>query len=160
MPDHLLSLSIEGAFAVDREALLRAALLTLDSELDGPAEMGIVIADDGTVQELNRDYRGYDEPTDVLSFGLSGLAKASVDDEAEPFTFPTLPDGIIHLGEIVISYPTAERQALEHSRPLEEELRHLVIHGTLHILGHDHAEPDEEAVMRAREQAMLVASAP
>jgi probable rRNA maturation factor len=126
----------------------------LDAELELAAEMSFLIVDDEQIQRMNRQWRGYDEPTDVLSFGLSERSKPAVDDEV-PFPFPQAADDLLHLGEVVISYPTAERQALEHSRPLEMELRHLLIHGTLHLLGYDHAEPEEEATMRAREDVLL-----
>jgi probable rRNA maturation factor len=154
--EYNVSCTIDGAFVVDEEVLLRTARRVLAGELDTDAEMGIVVVDDAMIRELNRDWRGYDEPTDVLSFGLSDRSKPAVDDE-EPFPFPQDPDEPLHLGEVVISYPTAERQAGEHSRALEEELRHLLIHGTLHLLGYDHAEPEEEAVMRGREAVFLSA---
>ncbi|MGI8552845.1 MAG: rRNA maturation RNase YbeY [Dehalococcoidia bacterium] len=155
--DHEISLSIEAAFSVDEALLLRTAQLVLEAEVGGEAELSIVITDDATVQRLNRAFRGYDEPTDVLSFGLSDRSKPAVDGE-EIVIFPAVPGDLLHLGEVVISYPTADRQAVEHNRPLEEELRHLLIHGILHLLGHDHAESEETAVMRRREVALLAAS--
>jgi probable rRNA maturation factor len=139
---------------VDLELLERTASVVLDAELELAAEMSFLIVDDEQIQRMNRQWRGYDEPTDVLSFGLSERSKPAVDDEV-PFPFPQAADDLLHLGEVVISYPTAKRQALEHSRPLEMELRHLLIHGTLHLLGYDHAEPEEEATMRAREDVLL-----
>ncbi len=157
--EHRIASASEIDAAVDLAALERTAAAALESELDGTAEMDFVIVDDERIRELNREWRGYDEPTDVLSFGLSDRSKPAVDDE-EPFPFPEGPDDLLHLGEVVISHPTAERQAAEHSRPLEEELRHLLIHGILHLLGYDHAEPEEEAAMRAREMALLAATAP
>ena len=155
--EHHVSLNVEGPFVVDGAALMQAALAVLGTEVTQAAEMSVVITDDETVRRLNREFRGYDEPTDVLSFGLSARMKPAADGE-EFFAFPDAPDNVLHLGEVVISYPTAERQAAEHNRPPGDELRHLLIHGTLHLLGYDHAEPEEEAVMRAREQALLAAS--
>lgn len=154
---HAISVSVDEPFPVDEAALLRAARAVLDAEVDQAAEMSIVVTDDETVRELNREFRGYDETTDVLSFGLSERMKPAADGE-EFFPFPDVPDDLLHLGEVVISYPTAERQAAEHGLPLLDELRHLLIHGALHLLGYDHAEPEEEAVMRAREQVLLAAS--
>jgi probable rRNA maturation factor len=151
-----ISCTVDGDFAIDEAAFLRTAQIVLGGELDVAAEMSIVVVDDATIHQLNREWRGYDEPTDVLSFGLSDRSKPAVDDE-ELFPFPQEPDDLLHLGEVVISYPTATRQAGEHSRLLEEELRHLLIHGILHLLGYDHAEPEEEAVMRAREVLFLSA---
>jgi probable rRNA maturation factor len=154
---HQIASASEIDEEVDLAALERTAAVTLAAELNEPAEMGFVIVDDERIQELNREWRGYDEPTDVLSFGLSDRSKPAVDDE-EPFPFPQEPDDVLHLGEVVISYPTAVRQATEHGRPREEELRHLLIHGILHLLGYDHAELEEEAVMRAREAVLLAAT--
>lgn len=159
MPEHEISSSNETDTRVDLDPLERAAFVVLNDELDVAAEMSFLIVDDERIQQLNREWRGYDEPTDVLSFGLSERSKPAVDDEVL-FPFPAPQDDIVHLGEVIISYPTAERQAAEHSRPLEMELRHLLIHGVLHLLGYDHAEPDEERAMRAREQALLTETAP
>ena len=154
---HQLGLMVEPLFAVDEEMLFRTAQVVLDEEMDREASVGIVITDDETVRALNREYRGYDETTDVLSFGLSEMAKPAAEGE-EQVDFPTAPDGWLHLGEIIISYETAARQASEAGKRVDEELRLLLVHGILHLVGYDHAEPEEEAIMRAREQALLLAS--
>lgn len=65
------------------------------------------------------------------------------------------PDGLLHLGEVIISYPTAERQARERGHPVQREVAHLLIHGVLHLLGYDHALPEEERLMQARENLYL-----
>ncbi len=111
------------------------------------AEIGIVIAGDRALQTLNRDYRGEDAPTDVLSFALT--------ENAQDFVLP--PDGVSRLGEVVISCPTARRQAEQSGHPIEQEVAHLLIHGILHLLGYDHAQKEEERAMRAREEALLAA---
>ncbi len=110
-------------------------------------EMGLVISSDERVQQLNRDYRGKDEPTDVLAFS----AREEADDS--PFIPP--PDGILHLGEVIISYPQAEIQAEEHGHPLKKELAILLIHGLLHLLGYDHEKTDARRKMRSREKELL-----
>jgi probable rRNA maturation factor len=116
----------------------------------GDVELGLSITDDGTVRNLNREYRGVDESTDVLSFALG----ESRNGNGEPaFVMP--PDGIVHLGEVVISYPRAVEQASEHGRDPREELGWLVVHGVLHLLGHDHDEPTREYEMRAIEERVL-----
>jgi len=102
------------------------------------------------VQELNRRYRGVDETTDVLAFALAEQGDAN----ATP-TFVNPPDGMVHLGDIVISYPQAVRQAEENRQPLQRELALLVIHGALHLLGYDHSEPAEDCRMRAVESKLL-----
>jgi probable rRNA maturation factor len=131
-----------------RAAWLRAiACQLLAAEgVAAPGRVGIVIADDQTVRDLNQRFLGLDEPTDVLSFGL---AKA---DEA-PFALP--PEEEASLGEVVIAYPTALRQAEEAGRPAEVELAHLLVHGLLHLLGYDHERPEDEGAMRRREEEIL-----
>lgn len=123
-------------------------------------EVGLVIAGEERVRELNRNYRGLDEATDVLSFPFfkfptstphprgGGLEKAA-------FNFVTPPDGVLHLGEVIVCYPQAARQAQEQGHSLGRELALLVIHGVLHLLGYDHEEPEQEREMRAREEAAL-----
>jgi probable rRNA maturation factor len=110
-----------------------------------PAEVGLVITGDRALQTLNRSYRGEDAPTDVLSFALT--------EGGQDFVLP--PDGLLRLGEVVVSLPTARRQAQQAGRPVEEELSHLVVHGLLHLLGYDHREEREEREMRAREETLL-----
>jgi len=113
-----------------------------------PYEVSIVLTDSEAVQKLNRDYRGVDEPTDVLSFCML------LQQENEPSFIPS-PDGITHLGEVIISCPQAARQANEQKHSVKQELALLLIHGILHLLGYDHEHPDEEARMRAREKELL-----
>ena len=118
-----------------RESALleRAARFTLDLVPDSAdADMTIVLTDDAQLHELNREYLGVDAPTDVLSFPAS---------ETDPET------GAQYLGDIVISIPRAMLQAQAGGHPLEAEVQLLVVHGTLHLLGHDHAEVEEKARM-------------
>ena len=98
----------------------------------GATGVTIVLAGDATVRRLNRDFRGKDKTTDVLSFPAGG-------DE--------LPDGTRPLGEIVISIPQAARQASARGHSLARELRVLILHGYLHLLGYDH-EVDDGTMMR------------
>ncbi len=112
--------------------------------IDAAVELGVVIADATTIQELNKRYRGRDEATDVLSFAL----------EENP-TFITPPDGVLHLGEVIISYPQAVVQAEEYHHPPERELALLVIHGVLHLLGYEDEDAEAELRMRAEEERIL-----
>jgi probable rRNA maturation factor len=113
--------------------LERAARFTLDLEPDSAdADITIVLTDDAQLQELNREYLGVDAPTDVLSFPAS---------ETDPET------GAAYLGDILISIPRATQQAQAAGHPVEAEVQLLVVHGTLHLLGHDHAEAEEKARM-------------
>lgn len=145
--EHPLDPAVDAAFLVSvAEESLRVAAAP-----DG--NVSLVLTDDATVQALNRDYRGLDEPTDVLSFGLGGLAKPLEDEPHEVFILPT--DVPTEIGEIVISGPYAARQAAGRDRALRDELALLVAHGVLHLLGHDHDEPEEEAEMRDAEAVIL-----
>ena len=116
-------------------------------EVNSPVELGLVITDDETIRQLNRSYRGRDEATDVLSFAFLE------DSQATPFVNP--PNGVLHLGEVILSYPRAVTQAEEHHHPLEHELALLVIHGVLHLLGHEDEDAQGEAKMRAEEKRVL-----
>ncbi len=147
-------IQIDPLFAVrvdagDLAAAVRAALAA--EGVPPGASLTILITDDATVRDLNRRYRGLDEPTDVLSFGESSAEPAA--GEAE-WVEPDEEDAT-YLGDIAIALPYAERQAGAAGRPLSEELAHLAVHGVLHLLGYDHAEPEEERVMRAKEDAAL-----
>lgn len=127
---------------VDPAPLMAIATRTL--ELEGApegCELGVVLTGDDIVRELNARYLGLDEPTDVLSFGLG-----------EPFPGQETER---QLGEVIISVETAERQAAEAGHDLGREIAHLLVHGVLHILGYDHAEPADERAMRAREEVIL-----
>ena len=131
---------------------------------DGCSGASVIVADDETLHDLNLRFRGFDEVTDVLSFGEDS---APIEDTALPpaelvpdVGFPAVPGEPSSLGEVVLSFPMAERQAREHNVPVEQEAALLVVHGILHLLGHDHAEPEEEAAMRAMEQQALGALFP
>ena len=145
---------------VSRTGLRRAVVQALESQLPGKScQLGLVIADDQTLRRLNGEYRGVDEVTDVLSFSTThdghweGEEERSEGDEPAAFPLQDPP----HLGEVVISYPQAARQAGAGESGLREELTLLVVHGVLHLLGFDHEEPEAGADMRAREQEILSA---
>lgn len=105
-------------------------------------EICIELADDASIHEYNRDYRGVDRPTDVLSFPVS---------EGEELICP--PDG--HLGDIMISVETAARQAESFGHSTEREIAFLAIHGTLHVLGYDHMVPEDEEIMTSKQRQIL-----
>lgn len=110
-----------------------------DLELDD-RELSVVLTDDDEIHELNRDFRGKDRPTDVLAFSLG-------EGEASEFAGPLL-------GDVVISVPTARRQAKQRKRELEAELRMLLAHGLLHLVGWDHQTDEEDRRMKARTRAL------
>jgi probable rRNA maturation factor len=123
------------------DLLERAALAVLDLQSASPdVEFTIVITDDAEIQQLNSQFLGIDSPTDVLSFPS---------DEIDPET------QLHYLGDIIISYPTALRQAENVHESIQDEIQLLVIHGVLHLLGFDHAEPDEKREMWENQQNAL-----
>jgi len=128
-----------------------ASAVLLAENADPAAEMGLVITDQEKIQELNLVHLGEDRPTDVLSFPML----PDSENEEEPGVFMVPPDGIVHLGEVIISYPQAAIQAEEHGHSVEKEVAVLLIHGVLHLLGYDHAEPDEQRDMQVREADIL-----
>lgn len=124
---------IESEFSVPRDLLERATNAVLDHQAESSdSELTIVLTDDARLKELNRDYLGIDAPTDVLSFPAS---------ETDPET------GARYIGDILISIPRAKSQATAAGHPLESEVQLLVVHGVLHLLGHDHANAEEKARM-------------
>ena len=116
-----------------------AALAGARPKIAGAAELSIVLTDDAEQQELNRDWRGKDAPTNVLSFP-----------QIEPFS-PVI--GI--LGDIVLGRETIEREAAELEKPFAHHFTHLVVHGFLHILGYDHLEENEALRMEGLETRIL-----
>lgn len=146
-PGYVLAFHIESAFdrQVRRRALATLARRALAAEgTPKPVKLSVSITDDETVRALNRRYRDADAPTDVLSFGL---------DDHDAFVTP--PGNIRELGEVVISYPTAARQAEAADHAIDDELAHLLVHGVLHLLGYDHESTQEAKAMRAREDELL-----
>jgi probable rRNA maturation factor len=125
----------ENHYPIDAAGLIDAARAVLiDQEVEGDHALTIVIATDDEVAALNAQYRAVEGPTDVLSFPAD---EPPVD----------LPDEPIYLGDLVIAYPYAEAQAAREGHLLRDNLALLVIHGTLHLLGHDHDSEAARAVM-------------
>ena len=118
----------------------RAALVGAGDMLES-AELSIVLADDALMHALNRQWRGQDKPTNVLSF---------------PVAAATLPPGAPRLlGDVVLAFETVAAEATAQGKALAHHLRHLVVHGVLHLLGYDHEAAGEAARMEALEVAVL-----
>ncbi len=111
--------------------------------VEGEWEISLVLADNAYIQELNRDYRGIDQPTDVLSFALE-------EGEAMPD-----PLAVRILGDIVLSLEKAQEQAEEFGHGLERETAYLTVHGVLHLLGYDHMQEEDKTIMRQKEEKIL-----
>jgi len=138
------------ARAVDR------ALSVVEPDLAASA-LSVAIADDETVAALNLAHRGVEGTTDVLSFSNVHFGAYYGEDDrpppADPADFVLPPDSEPDVGEIVISYPQALRQAAESNRDARDEIAALLAHGVLHLLGYDHEDERDAAEMRERERA-------
>ncbi|MGE3293403.1 MAG: rRNA maturation RNase YbeY [Geminicoccaceae bacterium] len=131
------------AAVTEAEAICRRVVTAvLDREAVGPCEVSVVLADDRLVIELNRDYRGIDRPTNVLSFPSGSMELAPGQGQAL-------------LGDVVVAVETVRREAAAQDRSVADHLVHLVVHGTLHLLGYDHEADDEAEVMERREVELL-----
>ncbi len=157
---------------VDGSTLARAVAAALEAAgAPAPASIGLILADDAELAGLNARHMGKDGPTDVLSFPLvppdvfpAHPGRRHSETPARPFALP--PGRRLHLGDIVVSVERAVDQAESgrggHTSDVRwsaaDELRLLVTHGVLHVCGWDHAEPAEEAAMRALERRLLGAT--
>jgi probable rRNA maturation factor len=108
---------------------------------DKPCSVDVLLTSDEEVQRLNREFRKIDKPTNVLSFPASLM--------------PVMPGEMAHLGDIVLAYETVAREATEQQKPLSHHVTHLVVHATLHLLGHDHENEDEAEIMESKEREIL-----
>ena len=134
--------SPDYAVDVDRWAGLVANVLAAEGLGDRPVEVHVHFVDESAMEDLNREHMGGEGPTDVLAF--------PVDDPA------TVPDGIpVLLGDVVVCPVVAANQASAHAGDFTSEVSLLLVHGVLHLLGHDHDEPEEAEAMRARERDHL-----
>ncbi len=130
---------------------------------DARGQISLLLTDDETVRELNREYRGVDQTTDVLSFSFEHWGHWEGDDEAPrsgddgPPGWPLPDDEPPPLGEIIVSVPQAARQAESQGVPLQRELALLIVHGALHLLGHDHFKDEEREAMQALERVAMAA---
>ncbi len=131
-----------------------------DEGVRGLAELSILFVGETEMAELNSDYMGKDGSTDVLAFPIDAhdmtQAVAPIGATRGPDRAPGDPGEMpLLLGDVVVCPAVAERQAPDHAGTLDDELALLIVHGILHVLGRDHAEPAEALEMRARELALL-----
>ena len=115
---------------------VQAAFKLAPAQPPAETEMGVMLADDALLHRLNREYRGRDQPTNVLSFAAG-----------EPML----------LGDVAIAYETTAAEAAAAAKPLGDHLSHLVVHGTLHLLGFDHETTEDAAEMEPLEVRALAA---
>jgi probable rRNA maturation factor len=121
----------------------------LDAHQKSHSEVSVVLVDNQYIQELNSEYRGLDQPTDVLSFAME--EEATEGGDVLPQDAPEL------LGDIFISMERAAEQAKEYNHSLIREINYLAVHGLLHLLGFDHQTSEDTALMRDEEEKILAA---
>ncbi len=131
MPDEFLA-ALETAVSTTLKA----------QQIPAPCEITLLLTGDADIQQLNRDFRRMNKPTDVLSFAAGE-------------NWPEMGADSSYLGDIAISVQTAERQAAANGHTLLAELQLLAVHGALHLLGFDHGDPEEKAAMWAAQTAVL-----
>lgn len=139
----MIHIQIEEPYeaSVEPELLEKAALAVLQHQAyDLAAELSVVIDSDEKLRQLNRDFLGIDAPTDVLSFPSEEF---DPDEQAE------------YIGDVVISFPRALTQAQAAGHAVVNEIQLLVVHGVLHLLGHDHAETQEKSKMWQAQSEIL-----
>jgi probable rRNA maturation factor len=127
----------------DAEDIVQRAIVAAASFVELPAnetEVAVMLTDDARIRELNKEWRGQDKPTNVLSFPA-----------AQP---PGAPEPLM-LGDIAIAFETTRREAETEGKPFQNHLSHLAIHGFLHLLGYDHLNDDEAEEMEALEREIL-----
>lgn len=133
--------------SVEQKSLIERVLQALAAQ-EGIAdsEVAVTLVDEDQIRELNRDYRGLDQATDVLSFAMN---------EGDEDDFVEIDEAVNLLGDIIISLPHVYAQAEEYGHTPERELAFLVVHGFLHLIGEDHETDEAAEVMFAKQEALL-----
>ena len=134
----MIDINNESGMAADEQGLVALARYALEQlRIHPQADLSILLVDETTMADYHERFMDLPGPTDVMSFPMDELREPADDEEA--------PLGL--LGDIVLCPTVAARQAAENGREPDAEAEYLLIHGLLHLLGHDHAEPEEKAVM-------------
>ncbi|MGH1490071.1 MAG: rRNA maturation RNase YbeY [Acidimicrobiales bacterium] len=143
------------AAVADIESCCALAQRVLIAEGVTSGQLDLILVDAADMAELNEMHMGHEGPTDVLSFPMDADEIALMMGDQIAADQPPGHGPPLHLGDVVLCPSVAERQAPDHCGSIEAELSLLIIHGVLHILGHDHAEPEETMLMQARERLHL-----
>lgn len=139
------------ADAQTKNLIRKAIRTTLRSErFPDDAEVSVTLTDNEEIHEINREFRGVDRPTDVLSFPMA-------DDDGNVGDFD-MDKGAVLLGDIIISVEKIEEQAKEYHHSFERELAYLTIHSTLHLLGYDHVTSEEDEKEMTQKQDKIIES--
>ncbi|MEM7766323.1 MAG: rRNA maturation RNase YbeY [Pseudomonadota bacterium] len=139
---HIVEVVVEDARWSDLDRLARVAVPAALAGLDG-CEVAVLGCDDARIATLNGDFRGKPRPTNVLSWPS---------EDRHPDTPPTAPD----LGDIAIAFQTCAREAADQGKSFEAHVTHLLVHATLHLLGHDHEDAAEAERMEATERRIVI----
>ena len=144
------NLGHRNAVALIRKAVNKA----LDAEgVKTPCLISVMLTDAEGIRRVNREFRGIDRETDVLSFPLNDLIPGKFDPEGCERDWDT---GTVMLGDMMISIPACEKQGEEFGHGFEREIQYLAVHSVLHLLGYDHVdEGEQKRLMRAREKAIM-----
>ncbi|MBQ2960739.1 MAG: rRNA maturation RNase YbeY [Oscillospiraceae bacterium] len=150
-----ISREVIGLGHNESAALIKKAInMALDAEgIDVPCIISVMLTDDEGIQTVNRDFRGVDRATDVLSFPMNELVPGEFD---EDMCEHDMDSGAVLLGDMMISIPRCEEQGAEFGHGYKREIMYLTVHSVLHLLGYDHIDEGEmKAQMRAREKAIM-----
>jgi probable rRNA maturation factor len=153
-----ISLRVDAALAgqVDPRRVRAAARAALAQQsAEAPGALTIVVTGDAALRRLNREYLGRDRPTDVLAFPASQAPRAPLKLQVKRAGQADPKSGRRYFGDIVLSFPRARAQAKAAGHPVSAEVQLLVVHGVLHLLGHDHAAPRDKARMWAAQANIL-----
>ncbi len=137
------------------ENIVRTAIeYSMKSEnLDKDYEVSVLFVDDSEIREINKEHRDIDKATDVLSFPMVDFHNGQLISDVGDYN---LDEELLFLGDIIISAETAERQAKEYGHSLLREIAFLTAHSCFHLLGYDHMEPEEEEVMKDKQETVLL----
>jgi probable rRNA maturation factor len=149
----------QSAQPVEVERWGALARNVLEAEgVSGDVELAVLFVDEATIADLNQRFMGQDGPTDVLAFPIDDddvMVGRSPDGSTSGPDRGPVDDIPLLLGDVVVCPAVAARNAPSHAGTYDDELALLIVHGILHVLGHDHAEPEETTVMQARERDLL-----
>ncbi len=165
MASKIIKHSIEIAIQPEFKSLLKSSWIrnivkhTLKEVVPSTDySVSVAVIDDQTMRDLNFQFRNFDETTDVLAFGNHG--EFEIDSiSSKDVEFPPIQPWTLTLGEVVISYPQALKQAEENNVSLNSEITMLTVHGILHLLGYDHHDEDQDDIMK-KMQASIIACVP
>ena len=150
-----ISREVIGLGHNESAGLIKKAInMALDAEgIEVPCIISVMLTDDEGIQTVNREFRGVDRATDVLSFPMNELVPGAFDEESCEHD---MDSGAVMLGDMMISIPRCEEQGEEFGHGYKREIMYLTVHSVLHLLGYDHIDEGEmKAQMRAREKAIM-----